>query len=215
MVRSMSVAASVVTKRRNWWVRSRAWIAILIIAPFAVATVLSPPGALEGTWTDIEFDFAGWMLFMIGAAFRWWATFYIGGRKLDMVVADGPYSICRNPLYVGTFLMGIGIAFFLQSLTFAAGFGLAAVFYLGVTVPAEEILLREKFGQTFLDYCRKVPRYLPRLRNFQSPSRFPLNISGLRAEGLRSARWIWLPVLCEIVAHLRMEEWWPRLLHLP
>jgi protein-S-isoprenylcysteine O-methyltransferase Ste14 len=215
MVGSMSVAASVVTKRRNWWVRSRAWIAILIIVPFAVAAVVSPPRAPEGTWIDNGYDFVGWIMFMVGAGFRWWATLYIGGRKLDTVVAEGPYSVCRNPLYVGTFLMGLGIAFFLQSLTFAVGIALAATFYLSVTVPAEEIMLREKFGQTFVDYCRRVPRYWPRLRNFHTSAQLPVSIRGLRAEAVRSARWIWLPVLCEVVTHLRIEQWWPRLLHLP
>src|SRR5438270_10696869 len=34
--------------------------------------------------------------FMVGAGFRWWATLYIGGRKLDTVVRQGPYSIDRK-----------------------------------------------------------------------------------------------------------------------
>jgi protein-S-isoprenylcysteine O-methyltransferase Ste14 len=211
----MSIAVSTVSRRRNWWVRSRAWIAILILVPFAMAAVVSPPPAVEGTWIDNGFDFLGWILFMVGAGFRWWATLYIGGRKLDTVVAEGPYSICRNPLYLGTFLMTLGIAFFLESLTFAVGIAAATTFYLSVTVSAEEIMLREKFGQKFVEYCRRVPRFWPRLRNFQTSAQLPVNIRGLRAEAVRCARWIWVPVLCEVVTHLRTEAWWPRLLHLP
>ncbi len=169
----------------------------------------------EGTWGDNAFDLVGWCLFLIGAGFRWWATLYIGGRKLDTVVAEGPYSICRNPLYVGTFLMGLAIAFFLQSLTFAAGFALAAVFYLGVTIPAEEVLLRDKFGQLFVDYCARVPRYWPRFRLLHTPDNVAVSTRGLRSEALRMARWLWLPVLCEGVAQLRTETWWPHFLHLP
>jgi protein-S-isoprenylcysteine O-methyltransferase Ste14 len=205
----------VVTKRRNWWVRSRAWIALLIMLPFATAAVLSRPIALEGSWIDIEFDFVGWFLFMIGGGIRWWATLHIGGRKLDTLVADGPYSICRNPLYAGTMMMGIGVAFFLQSLTFLAGFGVATVFYLSVTVPVEEARLRERFGETFLSYCRRVPRYWPRFKNFHSPEQLTVSVQGLAAEAIRAARWIWLPAICEAAAHLRSEDWWPRLFHLP
>jgi protein-S-isoprenylcysteine O-methyltransferase Ste14 len=211
----MSIAVSTVSRRRNWWVRSRAWIAILIIAPFALAAVVSPPPAVEGTWIDNGFDFIGWILFMVGAGFRWWATLYIGGRKLDTVVAEGPYSICRNPLYLGTFLMTLGIAFFLESLTFAIGIAAATTFYLSVTVSAEEIMLREKFGHRFVEYCRRVPRFWPSVRNFQTSAQLPVSIRGLRAEAVRCARWIWVPVLCEVVTHLRTEAWWPRLLHLP
>ncbi len=195
-----------VTKRRTWWVRSRAWLAISIMAPFAIASALSPPLAGEGTWLDNGFDLFGWLLFMVGAAFRWWATFYIGGRKLDTVVAEGPYSICRNPLYVGTFLMGLGISFFLQSLTFAAGFAIAAVFYLTVTVPAEEILLRNKFGQSFVDYCGIVPRYWPRFKLLHSPATIAISVRGLRAELGRMSRWLWLPVFCDVVAHLAWKR---------
>ncbi len=164
----MSDARPAVSDRRNWWVRSRAVIGIFIILPFAVAAVLSPPLAPEGSWTDISFDVAGWFMFILGGAVRWWATLYIGGRKLDTVVADGPYSVCRNPIYLGTFLMGVGIAFFLQSLTFAIGVAFATTFYLWVTVPAEEMLRRAKFSQAFDDYCRRVPRYIPRFRNFHT-----------------------------------------------
>ncbi len=38
------------------------------------------------------------MLFLAGAAFRFWATLYLGGRKDAVVVDTGPYSLCRHPL---------------------------------------------------------------------------------------------------------------------
>ncbi len=211
----MSAAHPVVTKKRAWWVRSRAWIGISIMTPFVIASVLSPPLAPEGSWPDIAFDLIGWFLFIVGGVFRWWATLYIGGRKLETIVSDGPYSICRNPLYVGTFLMGLAIAFFLQSLTFGVGFAIAAIFYMSVTVPAEEIMLGDKFGQVFTDYCQKVPRFFPKLRLLNTPAKIVINVGGLRSEALRTARWVWLPVICDLMAHLRLEAWWPKILHLP
>jgi protein-S-isoprenylcysteine O-methyltransferase Ste14 len=211
----MSDSTPAVSARRNWWVRSRAIVGILIIAPFALGAVLSPPLAIEGTWTDISFDLLGWVLFVTGAGVRWWATLYIGGRKLNSMIAEGPYSICRNQLYCGTILMGLGAVFFLQSLTFALGFALATTFYLWVTVPAEEALLRDRFGPAFSDYCLRVPRYLPRFANFETSDKIEISIGGLRAEAFRALRWIWLPALCEGIAQLRAETWWPQPLHLP
>ena len=211
----MSVAATAVSRRRNWVVRSRAWIGILIMLPFALLSLLSPPPAVEGSWGDIDLDLLGWLLFMVGAGLRWWATLYIGGRKQTTIVAEGPYSICRNPLYVGTFCMGFGVAFFLESVTFAVGFALAALFYLSVTVSAEEVMLREKFGPAFDEYCRRVPRFWPRLRLLRTPAKIQITTQGLWAELMRTRRWLWLPVLCEVAAYLRAESWWPRLLHLP
>lgn len=61
------------------------------------------------------FELAGWLLFLAGAFYRWWATLYIGGRKSKSLVCDGPYSTCRHALYFGTFLMVLAIAVFAES----------------------------------------------------------------------------------------------------
>jgi protein-S-isoprenylcysteine O-methyltransferase Ste14 len=188
---------------------------ILIMVPFGILAIFSPPHAFEGTWGDIGFDSAGWLLFIAGATFRWWATLYIGGRKYNSIVTEGPYSICRNPLYLGTFLTLMGFSLYLESVTFATGCILAAIFYLSVTVSAEEATLREKFGQPFIDYCNTVPRFWPRFRLFQTPAEITVSVRGLWSETYRAARWIWLPVLGEVLAQLRTEAWFPRWFHMP
>jgi protein-S-isoprenylcysteine O-methyltransferase Ste14 len=201
--------------RWGWLVRSRAWVSFVIIAPLAVGCVFSPPPAIEGSWADVDCDFIGWLLFMVGAGWRWWATLYIGGRKHWMIVSEGPYSVCRNPLYVGTFCMALGTAFFLESATFAAGLLLMTAYYLPITVLAEERMLREKFGQPFIEYCERVPRFWPRFRLLQTPRQIIVNVRGLWSEAMRTCRWLWLPVICEVIAYLRAEAWWPKLFHLP
>jgi protein-S-isoprenylcysteine O-methyltransferase Ste14 len=201
--------------RWNWLVRSRAWIGLLIMLPFGFMAIFSPPHAMEGSWGDIGLDLPGWAFFMVGAALRWWATLYIGGKKANSIITEGPYSICRNPLYLGTFLMIIGFAFYLESLTFAIGCLFAAVFYLFVTVSSEESRLREIFGQPYIEYCHTVPRFWPRFRQFHSPPEIMVNVRGLWSEGFRAARWLWLPMLGEILAQCRAEAWFPRWFHIP
>jgi protein-S-isoprenylcysteine O-methyltransferase Ste14 len=209
------VSTPIVGRRWNWLVRSRAWMGIAIIVPFGFMAIFSPPHALEGSWGDVGLDSAGWLLFIIGATFRWWATLYIGGKKYNSIVTEGPYSICRNPLYLGTFLTLMGFSLYLESITFAAGCILAAILYLTVTVSAEEATLRLKFGQPFVEYCDKVPRFWPRFRLFQSPPEITVNVRGLWSEAYRAARWIWLPVLGEILAQCRTEAWFPKWFHMP
>jgi protein-S-isoprenylcysteine O-methyltransferase Ste14 len=210
-----ALPVSVVGKRWNFLVRSRAWMGILIMVPFGFMAIFSAPHAFEGTWGDIWLDTAGFALFVIGGGFRWWATLYIGGKKYNTVVNEGPYSICRNPLYLGTFLTLMGFAFYLESLTFGAGAILAAVFYLSVTVAAEEATLREKFGQPFIDYCNTVPRFVPKFRLFHSPAEITVSVRGVWSETIRTARWIWLPVLGEIIAQCRAQAWFPHPFWLP
>lgn len=55
----------------------------------------------------------GTILVGIGSLGRMWCSLYIAGYKREQLIADGPYSMCRNPLYfasseefVGEFLLG-------------------------------------------------------------------------------------------------------------
>jgi protein-S-isoprenylcysteine O-methyltransferase Ste14 len=200
---------------RTWAARSRGWIGIFLLAPFCLAALFSRPLSLEGSWTDFLFDQLAWFMFFAGAAFRWWSTLYIGGRKTADLICEGPYSLCRNPLYVGTFLMVVSMAVFLESLTLAAGLVLASWIYLSTTVPVEERRLRERFGAKFDKYCQEVPRFFPRITSFQSAPMIEVRLNGLFSEGIRTARWIWIPLLCLLVEQLRSQPNWPHLFRLP
>ena len=50
----------------------------------------------------------GITLASFGAAGRAWATSYISGLKMKELVTTGPYSLCRNPLYFFSFILGVG-----------------------------------------------------------------------------------------------------------
>ena len=201
--------------KRPWIVRSRSWMSIVIIAPFAVLAALSVPLVKEESVADFLLGSAGWACFFLGAMFRWWATLFVGGRKDQELIVDGPYSICRNPLYLGTFLLTLSIAFFIHSLMFAIGLLIATPLYLWVTVPWEEARLRETFGRTYEEYCARVPKFVPSLAHFQSPPTIPVSSRGLMGEFRIASRWIWIPLLAEAFAHLKMEVWWPDVLRLP
>jgi protein-S-isoprenylcysteine O-methyltransferase Ste14 len=201
--------------RREWWVRSRAWIAILLLTPFAVATLFSWPVVRDDTPWHFLLEAVGWTCFLGGLAFRWWATLYIGGRKRKSMVSEGPYSLCRNPLYVGSFLIVLAIAFYVTSLTFAIGLAVATLFYLSVTVSAEERWLGQEFGDEYGRYCQDVPRFFPRMRKPLTPPVIEVVLGGLRAESIRAARYVWVPLLAEGIAHLRLETWWPHFWRLP
>jgi protein-S-isoprenylcysteine O-methyltransferase Ste14 len=209
------MATTAKVDRREWWVRSRGWISILLLVPFAVATLLSWPFVRDHSPWHLPLEAAGWTCFLVVLGFRWWATLYIGGRKQVTVVSEGPYSLCRDPLYLGTFLMTLAIAFYVPSLTFAAGLIVASLFYLSVTVSAEEGLLRQTFGDEYTRYCQEVPRFFPRIRRARTVPVIEVISKGLRAELIRAARYVWVPLLAEGIAHLRFEPWWPHPWRLP
>ena len=80
------------------------------------------------------------------------------------LVEEGPYRIVRNPMYwsVASVMLGEGLVFHSLALVevavaLFAGANLFVLFY-------EEPVLRRKFGAEYEDYCRRVPRWLPRLK---------------------------------------------------
>jgi protein-S-isoprenylcysteine O-methyltransferase Ste14 len=88
-----------------------------------------------------------------------------GGRArqvyADKLVQGGLFAHCRNPLYVGNFLMIAGVGIASNSLLFL---GLAIPFFLfayWAIIAAEENFLRGKFGADFDAYCARVNRLIP------------------------------------------------------
>jgi protein-S-isoprenylcysteine O-methyltransferase Ste14 len=95
---------------------------------------------------------------------RTWASLYIGGRKIEQFVTNGPYSVMRNPLYFFSILGAAGAGAQLGSVIAGAVFGLLASVVFYVVVLQEERLLLGRYGATFKDYMNTVPRFLPNPR---------------------------------------------------
>ena len=82
-------------------------------------------------------------------------------RKNESLATSGPYGYTRNPLYLGSLVMGLGFAVAARS--WWVGVVLVAMFvvvYLPV-IRDEEAFLRRRFPE-FEEYARRVPRMLPR-----------------------------------------------------
>jgi protein-S-isoprenylcysteine O-methyltransferase Ste14 len=112
----------------------------------------------------------GAILALPGLALRAWATGHL--RKNSALASTGPYAYTRNPLYLGSFLMGVG--FTIASGRWFLGFVFAALF-LGIYVPVmrvESATLAELFGESYQKYAQAVPLFLPRLRGYEQAGKF-------------------------------------------
>jgi protein-S-isoprenylcysteine O-methyltransferase Ste14 len=195
--------------------RSRAWSSLLLLAPIATAAAFTRPYLRFDGLPEYFVEALAWIVFLAGACFRWWATLYIGGRKTKQLVSDGPYSICRNPIYLGTVLLTLSVAIFLQSVTLFIATLAVTVFYLTITVPIEEARLKSKHGRAFEEYCRRTPKFLPRFSLYRTPQELQVRLVGIRAEFLRMLQWSSIPLICYLVEHLRMLPNWPTPFFLP
>jgi protein-S-isoprenylcysteine O-methyltransferase Ste14 len=109
------------------------------------------------TWRFLAF---GAVLIVPGLMVRALASGHV--RKNEALATTGPYGYTRNPLYLGSLLIGIGFAVAARS--WWVGVVLVLMFlaiYLPV-IRSEESFLRAKFPE-FEEYSKQVPRLLPRL----------------------------------------------------
>ena len=101
----------------------------------------------------------GSVLILLGLVIRALASGQV--RKNEALATTGPYAYTRNPLYLGSLLIGIGFA--LAARSWWVGFVLVVMFF-AIYIPVirgEEKFLREKFPG-FDEYARRVPRMIPR-----------------------------------------------------
>jgi len=102
----------------------------------------------------------GALLALPGLGLRAWAARHL--RKDRVLTTTGPYAYTRNPLYLGSFLLGLALVVACRSEWLLVWF---LVFFASVYVPTmilEAEHLRTLFGATFEVYERRVPLFFPR-----------------------------------------------------
>ena len=92
--------------------------------------------------------------------------------RADALNTTGAYSVVRNPLYIGNTLIHSGILVFWGN-PWALGLMLLFLWLqYALIILGEESFLRERYGETYEEYCRRVPRIIPRFRNVRGPGSF-------------------------------------------
>lgn len=100
-------------------------------------------------------------LVALGQAVRLWAAGYL--EKNVALARGGPYAWVRHPLYLGSFLMGLGLALGVEGAVWwtLAYLALFAAFFLPA-IHVEELRLQSIFGAEYQDLMVDVPRLVPR-----------------------------------------------------
>ncbi len=114
------------------------------------------------TW---RFLAIGGILVVLGLLVRALASGHV--RKNEALATSGPYAYTRNPLYLGSLLIGIGFAVAARSWWVGV---LLVLMFFAIYVPvirSEETFLRDKFAD-FEEYARGVPRIVPRISPWKS-----------------------------------------------
>jgi protein-S-isoprenylcysteine O-methyltransferase Ste14 len=150
-------------------VKKRLKINGMIMACAALAIALFPRFFLRvansGGIPEEILEVLGFALILLGQIIRVSARGYKAEHSQDSqaLIQGGPYQVVRNPMYLGIFLIGLGVV--LAIFRWWAVVVFAAVFILRyiLLIYQEEKKLGAMFPQAYSEYCRKVPRIFPAL----------------------------------------------------
>ena len=130
------------------WAKIRLWAGYLFMALALVYAQPNRVGAIIGLISVV-----------MGMALRLTATATLVKDKV--LCMSGIYGVTRNPLYLGSSMIGLGVAFLTGSYWFFLGFFLILVpLYIRMIIIEEEFLAK-LYPESFKIYINKVPRFFP------------------------------------------------------
>jgi hypothetical protein len=97
-----------------------------------------------------------------GLLLRAYAAGYL--EKSRELAISGPYRYTRNPLYLGSFLLGLGFAVAARSWVLGLVFVCFFILVYGPVMRREESFLRRQFGEAYDRYASRVSLFLPTFR---------------------------------------------------
>jgi len=173
----MSLASEFQTQG-NWLFRWRSYLPLFLIALLAIAT-RHPHFPFDSfqvheVWEELclGISFFGLFIRVFTVGF---APANTSGRNTTRQIADalnttGMYSVVRHPLYLGNFLIGLGIALVAWVWWLPAIYTLAFCLYYERIMFAEEEFLHRTFGEEFDRWAATTPAFWPRFSQWRHPA---------------------------------------------
>lgn len=121
-------------------------------------------GYSGGFWGE-SLDVLGFALILLGQIIRVSARGYKAENSQDSwaLIQGGPYQVVRNPMYLGIFLIGLGVVLAVFKWWAIVIFIIVFIIRYILLIYKEEKKLLLMFPDTYLKYCQKVPRIFPSL----------------------------------------------------
>lgn len=174
------------------------WSRVLLAVTLFVSIFSAPPTYVS-TWGLKAFELTGYAMLSTATLWRVWCLVFIGGSKDGVLSTIGPFSVVRNPLYLGNFCgaVGYGLAVGRPMLALSLAFAFAVLY--PAVIKEEEIRLRGIFGDSFERYCATVPRWLPKWSQYEEPATLVVTPVRIR-QGMLDAMWyLWAFAFIEIL----------------
>lgn len=179
--------------------------ALLLLLPLMVFTRPAWDGVSHPLAAILHeiFENLGVLTIIAAVLGRFWSILYAGGRKNAAVLREGPYSVCRHPLYLFSTIGAAGFGMMLGSVTLAVLLTGVIGAILVVTARLEEDYLRSAFGPAYAAYAAEVPMILPRPRLWRSGAQVVVDVGALRRNLFDALVFLSLIPLAELLEYLK------------
>jgi protein-S-isoprenylcysteine O-methyltransferase Ste14 len=160
----------------NWLFKNRSWLPTLLY-PFAIAILYFQRDQTHPCITNEAWGITCLLVSLAGQAVRGLTVGFTpqgtSGRNTGSQVAEqlndtGIYSVVRHPLYLGNFLMWLGLFMFIGVWWFVLICSLAYWLYYERIMYAEEEFLRRSYSARYESWASRTPAFLPRFSGWRS-----------------------------------------------
>lgn len=170
-------------KSGNWLFRYRGQLPVVLFLTaipviwFTSTYGMAPDIMLAITVGSVIISFAGLVVraVAIGTTPKGTSGRNTKGQVAESLNTSGIYSCLRHPLYLGNYLMWIGIVIFTFNIGFSIIVSLAFWLYYERIMFAEERFLEAKFGKRYMDWSQQVPAFIPSFSDYK-PGNVPFSI---------------------------------------
>ena len=178
-----------------------AWSRAVIGGVVLLVLFTAPSNAMPAWLLELS-EMLGYGLLVAAALWRIWCHLFIAGSKNGELAGQGPYSVVRNPLYIGNFLGVIGFGFAVEQPLLALALGGAFALFYPSVVRQEEANLGRIFGERYREYCARVPRWLPDWSLYREPETISVSPRFARKAILDAMWFLWAFALWEFIEEL-------------
>lgn len=179
--------------------KSRVYVSRLFSIVILLLAIFTGHSFSQESLIDIFFEMSGLVLLTICSMGRLWALMYISGNKSQEIITDGPYSIVRHPLYFFSLIGAVGIGLVSENLLILALIVIFYVAYYPFTIFAEEKKLENKFGEVYLEYKSKTPRFLPKPSLYRGPLLYTIKADTFVRNFISGMWFVWMYILFHIL----------------
>ncbi|MFN0116909.1 MAG: methyltransferase family protein [Elusimicrobiota bacterium] len=148
-------------------------------------------------------EFTGFILMIIATIGRTWCGIYIAGRKNKELCVEGPYSLCRNPLYFFSFLGAMGVPLATQNVSLSLLVGIVFLTYYSFVIKSEEKILLGIFGDSFKKYLTTTPCFWINPKLFKNGNSILVEQKRIFPTITESMWFVWLILVVEGIEFIK------------